>query len=159
MCAGFVKIVMSQEIKSRLQDDMKNAMRNKEKDRLIVIRSAIAMIKQREIDERIELDNTQVLAVLDKLVKQRRDSAQQFRDAKRLDLAEKEEWEMTVLQDYLPAALTKDELDQLIEEGISATGAQSIKEMGKVMGYIKPKAQGKADMSQVSAIIKHKLKG
>lgn len=148
---------MSQELKFRLQDDMKNAMRSKEKDRLVVIRSVIATIKQREIDEQIELDNTQVLAVLDKLVKQRRDSARQFRDAERLDLAEKEEWEMSVLQDYLPAALTEDELEQLIDEGISATGARSMKEMGKVMGYIKPRAQGKADMSQVSTLIKLKL--
>lgn len=148
---------MSQELKSRLQDDMKNAMRNREKDRLIVIRSVIATIKQREIDEQIELDNTQVLAVVDKLVKQRRDSAQQFRDAERVDLAEKEEWEMSVLQDYLPAALTEAELAQLIDEAISVTAARSMKDMGKVMAYIKPKAQGKADMSQVSALIKQKI--
>ncbi len=136
---------------------MKNAMRGKDKDRLIVIRSAIATIKQREIDEQIELDNTQVLQVIDKLVKQRRDSIQQFRDAERLDLAEKEEWEMTILQDYLPTALTEDELEQLVNEAISATSAQSMKDMGKVMAYIKPRAQGKADMSQVSAMIKQTL--
>ena len=148
---------MSQELKARLQDDMKNAMRSKEKERLVVIRSVIASIKQREIDDQIELDNTQVLAVIDKLVKQRRDSVQQFRDANREDLAEKEAWEMSVLQEYLPPALSEAELEVLINEAISATGAQSMKEMGKVMGYVKPKAQGKADMSQVSALIKQKL--
>ncbi|MCU7967501.1 MAG: GatB/YqeY domain-containing protein, partial [gamma proteobacterium symbiont of Bathyaustriella thionipta] len=101
---------MSQTLKSRLQDDMKNAMRAKEKDRLVVIRGTIAAVKQREIDERIELDDTQILAILDKLVKQRRDSAQQFRDAERLDLAEKEEMEMGILQEYLPVALTEAEI-------------------------------------------------
>ena len=136
---------------------MKIAMRNKEKERLVVIRSVIASIKQREIDDQTELDDTQVLAVLDKLVKQRRDSAQQYRDANRLDLAEKEEWEMSVLQEYLPQALTEAELIQLVEDGINATGAQSMKEMGKVMGFVKPKAQGRADMSQVSVLIKQKL--
>lgn len=148
---------MSQTLKSRLQDDMKHAMRAKEKERLVVIRGVIAAIKQREIDEQIELDDTQVLAVLDKLVKQRRDSAQQFRDADRLELAEKEEMEMAVLQEYLPTALTEEEITQLIEEAISATAAQSMKDMGKVMGTVKPKVQGRADMSQISALIKQKL--
>ncbi|NOQ79256.1 MAG: GatB/YqeY domain-containing protein [Gammaproteobacteria bacterium] len=148
---------MSQTLKSRLQDDMKNAMRAKEKDRLVVIRGTIAAVKQREIDERIELDDTQILAILDKLVKQRRDSAQQFRDADRLDLAEKEEMEMGILQEYLPVALTETEIAQLIDEAISTTGAQSMKEMGKVMGMLKPKVQGRADMSQVSTLIKQKL--
>lgn len=148
---------MDQELKSRLQDDMKTAMRAKEKDRLLVIRGVIAAIKQREIDEQIELDDPQVLAVLDKLVKQRRDSAQQFRDADRLDLADKEEMEMAILQEYLPTALSELEITQLIDEAISASGAQSMKDMGKVMGILKPKAQGRADMSQVSALIKQKL--
>ncbi|MCU7939601.1 MAG: GatB/YqeY domain-containing protein [gamma proteobacterium symbiont of Bathyaustriella thionipta] len=148
---------MSQTLKSRLQDDMKNAMRAKEKDRLVVIRGTIAAVKQREIDERIELDDTQILAILDKLVKQRRDSAQQFRDAERLDLAEKEEMEMGILQEYLPVALTEAEIAQLIDEAISTTGAQSMKEMGKVMGMLKPQVQGRADMSQVSTLIKQKL--
>lgn len=150
-------LTMDQELKSRLQDDMKTAMRAKEKDRLLVIRGVIAAIKQREIDEQIELDDTQVLAVLDKLVKQRRDSAQQFRDADRLDLADKEDMEMAILQEYLPTALTESEITQLIDEAISASGAQSMKDMGKVMGILKPKAQGRADMSQVSALIKQKL--
>ena len=148
---------MSQSLKSRLQDDMKNAMRAKEKDRLIVIRSIISAVKQREIDERIELDDSQVLAILDKLVKQRRDSAQQFRDADRLDLTEKEEMEMGILQEYLPVALTEAEIAQLIDDAISTTGAQSMKEMGKVMGILKPKVQGRGDMSQVSSLIKQRL--
>ena len=148
---------MSQTIKSRLQDDMKNAMRAKEKDRLVVIRGIIAAVKQREIDERIELDDSQVLAILDKLVKQRRDSAQQFRDADRLDLTEKEEMEMAILQEYLPVALTEAEIAQLIDDAISTTGAQSMKEMGKVMGILKPKVQGRGDMSQVSSLIKQRL--
>ena len=148
---------MSDNLKSRLQDDMKAAMRAKEKERLVVIRGVMAAIKQREIDEQIELDDTQILAVLDKLVKQRRDSAQQFRDADRVELAEKEEMEMTVLQEYLPAALTSEEITALIEEAVSATGAQSMQDMGKVMGNLKPKVQGRADMSEVSALIKQKL--
>ena len=148
---------MSQTLKSRLQDDMKNAMRAKEKDRLLVIRGTIAVVKQREIDEQIELDDSQILAILDKLVKQRRDSAQQFRDADRIDLAEKEEMEMGILQEYLPVALTEAEIAQLIEEAISTTGAQSMKDMGKVMGMLKPKVQGRGDMSQVSTLIKQRL--
>ena len=148
---------MAQEIKARLQDDMKAAMRAKEKDRLVVIRSVIAAVRQREIDERIELDNTQVLAVLDKLVKQRRDSSQQFRDAERFDLADKEDMEMGILQEYLPAALTEAEIARLIDDAVNAVNAESMKDMGKVMGMIKPKAQGRADMSQISALIKQKL--
>ena len=148
---------MSQTLKSDLTDAMKAAMRAKEKERLVVIRGVLAAIKQREIDEQIELDDTQVLAVLDKLVKQRKDSAQQFRDADRMDLAEKEEMEMKVLQEFLPAALSAEEIARLIDDAVSATGAQSMKDMGKVMGLLKPQVQGRADMSQVSALLKQKL--
>ncbi len=149
---------MTQEaLKSRLQEEMKNAMRAKEKERLLVIRGVLAAIKQREIDERIELDDTQVLLVLDKLVKQRRDSEQQFRDAQRADLADKEAAEMKVLQEFLPMALTEAEIAQMIDDAVSTTGAESMKDMGKVMGIIKPKAQGRADMSQISSLIKQKL--
>ncbi len=148
---------MSQTLKSDLTDAMKAAMRAKEKERLVVIRGVLAAIKQREIDEQIELDDTQVLAVLDKLVKQRKDSAQQFRDADRLDLAEKEEMEMKVLQEFLPAALSAEAIAQLIDDAVSSTGAQSMKDMGKVMGLLKPQVQGRADMSEVSALIKQKL--
>jgi len=148
---------MSQTLKSRLQDDMKTAMRAKDKERLIVIRGTIAAVKQREIDEQTELDDTRILAIVDKLVKQRRDSARQFRDANRLDLAEKEEMEMGILQEYLPTALTEAELAQLIDDTISTAGAQSMKEMGKVMALLKPQVQGRADMSQISNLIKQKL--
>ena len=148
---------MSQTLKSRLQDDMKTAMRARDKERLVVIRGTIAAVRQREIDEQIELDDTLVLAIIDKLVKQRRDSARQFRDADRLDLAEKEEMEMGILQEYLPVALTEAELSQLIDTAVSSADAQSMKDMGKVMGILKPQVQGRADMSQVSALIKQKL--
>ncbi len=148
---------MSQTLKTRLQDDMKSAMRAKAKDRLLVIRGTLAVIKQREIDERIELDDTQILAILDKLVKQRRDSAQQFRDADRMDLVEKEEMELGILQEYLPTALTEDEITQLIDQAIKASGAEAMKDMGKVMGLLKPKIQGRGDMSQVSSLIKQRL--
>ncbi len=148
---------MSQTLKSRLQDDMKTAMRAKDKERLVVIRGTIAAVKQREIDEQIGLDDVQILAILDKLVKQRRDSAQQFRAADRLDLAEKEEMEMGILQEYLPRALSTTEIAQLIDEAINSSGAQSMKEMGKVMALLKPKVQGRADMSQISSLIKQKL--
>jgi len=148
---------MSQGLKSRLQDDMKDAMRAKAKGRLIVIRGVMAAIKQREVDERIELDDSQILAILDKLVKQRRDSIQQFGDAERFDLVEKEEMEMTVLQEYLPAALSEQEIAQLIDDAVNSTGAESMKDMGKVMGLLKPQIQGRGDMSQVSALIKQKL--
>ena len=148
---------MSQTLKSDLTDAMKAAMRAKEKERLVVIRGVLAAIKQREIDEQIELDDTQVLAVLDKLVKQRKDSAQQFRDADRIDLAEKEEMEMKVLQEFLPAALSAEEIARLIDDAVSSTGAKSMKDMGKVMGLLKPQVQGRADMSEVSALIKQQL--
>ncbi len=151
---------MTQELqilKIRLQEEMKDAMRAKAKERLVVIRGVLAAIKQREIDEQIELDDTQVLAILDKLVKQRRDSSQQFRAAERADLADKEDREMEVLQEFLPAALTEAEIIQMIDEAVTATGAESMKDMGKVMGIIKSKAQGRADMSQISGLIKQKL--
>ncbi len=148
---------MSQTLKLDLTDAMKAAMRAKEKERLVVIRGVLAAIKQREIDEQIELDDTQVLAVLDKLVKQRKDSAQQFRDADRIDLAEKEEMEMKVLQEFLPAALSAEEIARLIDDAVSSTGAKSMKDMGKVMGLLKPQVQGRADMSEVSALIKQQL--
>ena len=144
-------------LKQEIAEHLKAAMRSGDIKRRDTIRLLQAAIKQREIDEQIELDDTQILAVLDKLVKQRRDSAQQFRDADRLDLAEKEEMEMEMLQAYLPAALTQEEITQLIDDAISATDAQSMKEMGKVMGIVKSKVQGRADMSEVSALIKQKL--
>ena len=146
-------------LKQKLTEDMKTAMRAKDKPRLGVIRLALAAIKQREVDERIELDETQVLAVIDKMVKQRRDSAQQYKDANRPELEEQENFEIAVLQEYLPAALDEAELDALISKAITDSGAGSLKEMGKVMGIIKPQAQGRADMGAVSQRIKALLGG
>ncbi len=144
-------------LKERITDDMKSAMRAGEKDRLGAIRMILAAIKQREVDERIVLDDSQVLAVLDKIVKQRRESITQFESGGRADLVAKETAELAVVQKYLPAQLTDAELDALISEAIAATGAASVKDMGKVMGLVKGKAQGRADMSALSARVKQKL--
>jgi uncharacterized protein len=138
---------------------MKAAMRSGEKERLGTIRMITAAIKQREVDERINLDDSQVLAVLEKMIKQRKESLEQFQAGNRQDLADKESAEITLLQSYMPAQLSGAELDALINEAVSATGATSIKDMGKVMGLIKAKAQGRADMSAVGAKIKAKLGG
>ncbi len=148
---------MSDSLKERLSASMKEAMRSKDKERLATIRLIQAAIKQREVDERIELDDAQVLQVLDKMVKQRRDSISQFSDAGRTDLVAKEESELLVIQEYLPEALSEEEIAALVAEAIAATGASSVKDMGKVMGYVKPKAQGRADMGAVSGLIKAQL--
>ena len=144
-------------LKDRLTEDMKNAMRAGEKERLATIRLALAAIKQREVDERISLDDTQVLAVLEKMIKQRREASTQFAAGKRPDLVAKENSEIVVIQAYLPAQLAEAELDTLISEAIAASGATSIKDMGKVMAAVKPKVQGRADLGAVSARIKQKL--
>ncbi len=136
---------------------MKAAMRSGDKPRLGVIRLVLAAIKQREVDERIELNDEQVLLVLDKMVKQRRESLAQFKQAGRDDLAEQEAYEIGVLQDFLPEALSEEEISAMISEAIKQTEAASIRDMGKVMGIIKPKMQGRADMSAVSAVIKQQL--
>jgi hypothetical protein len=136
---------------------MKAAMRSKDKPRLGVVRLALAAIKQREVDERIELDDAQVLAVLDKMVKQRRDSVKQYEDAGRQELADQESYEIGVLQEYLPAALDDAEIDALIKAAIGSTGAESMKDMGKVMGVVRPQVQGRADMGAVSEKIKQQL--
>lgn len=147
------------ELKSRINDDMKAAMRAKEKDRLGVIRLIMAAIKQREVDERIELDDTQVLAVLDKMVKQRRDSIDQYTNAGRDELAAKEQAEVEIIQQYLPAELSDGELDQLIQECVSEVGASGMQDMGKVMAALKPKVQGRADMGKVSQKVKAAVSG
>ena len=136
---------------------MKAAMKSGDKRRLGIIRLILAAIKQREVDERIELDDTQVLLVLDKMVKQRRDSVEQFEKAGRTELADQEKFEIGVIQEYLPAQLSEDEISALITEAITATGAESMKDMGKVMGMLKPKLQGRADMGAVSGLIKQNL--
>jgi uncharacterized protein YqeY len=146
-------------LKERITDDMKAAMRSGEKERLGVIRMITAAIKQREVDERITLDDAQVLSVLDKMIKQRKESLVQFQAGNRQDLVDKEAAEITLLQGYLPSQLSDAEIDVLIQDAIAATGAASIKDMGKVMAVIKGKAQGRADMAAVGAKIKAKLGG
>lgn len=134
-------------------------MRAGEKERLGVIRMITSAIKQREVDERITLDDAQVISVIEKMIKQRREAVAQFQAGQRADLVAKENAEIALLQGYLPQQLTESELDALIVEAIAATGATSVKDMGKVMGIIKSKAQGRADMAAVGAKIKAKLGG
>ena len=138
---------------------MKNAMRSGQKDTLATIRLVLSAIKQREVDERIQLDDAQVLSVLEKMIKQRKESITQFEAGARPDLVAKESAEITVLQAYMPAQLSDADLDALIAEAIASTGASSIKDMGKVMGIVKTKAQGRADMGAVGARIKARLSG
>jgi uncharacterized protein len=144
-------------LKERIQEDMKGAMRSGDKDRLGTVRLIMAAVKQREVDERITLDDTQVVSVLEKMGKQRRESMAQFQAGGRADLVAKENAELTIINAYMPAPLAGDELDALINQAISETGAASIKDMGKVMGIIKAKAQGRADMAAVGARIKARL--
>ena len=144
-------------LKDRITEDMKTAMRAGEKDRLGTLRLALAAIKQREVDERVTLDDTQVLGVLEKMIKQRREAIAQFQTGGRADLVAKESAEITVIQTYLPEQMSEAELDALIGEAIKASGAASVKDMGKVMAIVKPKAQGRADMGALSARIKQKL--
>ena len=146
-------------LKERITEDMKTAMRSGEKDRLAVIRLLQAAIKQREVDERIVLDDAQVTSVLEKMIKQRKESIVAFEKGSRADLVAKETAEIVVLTPYLPAQLSEADLDALIAEAIASTGAASIKDMGKVMGIVKAKAAGKADMGAVGARIKAKLGG
>ncbi|WPL17027.1 hypothetical protein Thiowin_02012 [Thiorhodovibrio winogradskyi] len=144
-------------LKQRLQDDMKAALKAGNKDRLGTIRLINAAIKQREVDERIALDDVQVLAVLEKMLKQRRDSVTQYRDAGREDLAVKEEAEILICQEYLPDPLSEAEIDACIDAAMAETGATSMRDMGKVMGLVKPQMQGRADIGQVSSRIKQRL--
>jgi len=144
-------------LKTQLTDDMKAAMKSGDKDRLGVIRLVNAAIKQREVDERIELDDTQVLAVLEKMLKQRRDSVSQFEAAARQDLADKEKFEIGVIQHYLPAQMTAEEVEAAIAAAVAESGATSAKDMGKVMGLVKPKVAGRTDMGKLSELVKAKL--
>jgi uncharacterized protein YqeY len=146
-------------LKERITEDMKAAMRASEKERLSTIRMVQAAIKQREVDERILLDDTQVIAVLEKMVKQRKESIVQFEQGGRQDLADKEKAEIVLLQAYLPSPLSDADVDALIKDAIASTGATSVKDMGKVMGVVKSKAAGRADMGAVSARIKAALSG
>jgi len=144
-------------LKERLVDDMKSAMRAKEKDRLMTVRTILAAIKQQEVDTREDVDEAGVLAILDKQSKQRRESIAQFSKAGRDDLVAQEELELGFIQEYLPEPLSDDEVQSLIKEAIDATGAESMKDMGKVMAHIKPRAQGRADMGKISGLIKAAL--
>ena len=146
-------------LKARITEEMKAAMRSGEKDRLSLIRMLQAGIQQREVDERIQLDDAQVLAVIDKMIKQRRESVTQFQAGKRADLVAKESAEIAWLMEYLPAQLGDAEVEAMIREAIAATGASSMKDMGKVMGWLKPKAQGRTDIGALSARIKAALDG
>ena len=147
----------SEGLKQRIESDMKDAMRAKDKERLGTIRLILAAIKQREVDERITLSNTDILAVLDKMVKQRRDSIAQFEQAGRQELANKEAAEVTVIQKYMPAALSEDEVDTMIADAIANSGAASPQDIGKIMALLKPQLQGRADMGLVSRKVKEKL--
>jgi len=145
------------EIKNRINDDVKAAMRSKDKERLGALRLIQAAFKQKEVDERIELSDEQTLAILDKMAKQHRDSIEQFKKADRDDLVEVEQKELKIIEEYLPAQLSEDEINSFIENAISKTGADSIKDMGKVMGVLKGELQGRADMGKVSGLIKARL--
>jgi len=144
-------------LKEKITQDMKDAMKAGEKERLGVIRLILSALKQREVDERIVLDDSQILSVLDKMLKQRRESVAQFTQGNRKDLADKEEAEIKIIQAYMPAQLSEAELDQLVTAAVAESGAATVKDMGKVMAILKPKVAGKADMSAVSAKIKAKL--
>jgi len=144
-------------MQDRLKDEMKQAMRNREKSRLGVIRLIMSAIKQKQVDERIVLDDGQVIVVLDKMLKQRRESIRQYRDAGRNELAEVEEAEILVIQGFLPQPLSADEINGMVQAAIAECSASSIKDMGKVMGILKPAMLGRADMSVVSVKIKELL--
>jgi uncharacterized protein YqeY len=144
-------------LKARIQEDIKTAMRAHERERLAVLRLVSAAIKQKEVDERIELDDTQVLAVLDKMVKQRRESLEQYEKAGREDLAATERYELDLIQEYLPEALGENELAELIQAVIAETGASSIRDMGAVMNALRSQVQGRADMKAVSQAVKAQL--
>ncbi len=143
----------------RIQDDVKAAMKAKDKARLGVLRLVTAAIKQKEVDDRTELNDDQVIAVLEKMVKQRKDSIAQYEQAGRTELAEQEAFEIGIIQEYLPEPLTEAEISALIDQAIQETGAAGMQDMGKVMGWLKPRLSGRADMGQVSQTIKQRLSG
>ena len=145
------------QLKKRITDDMKLAMKAKDKQALKAIRMILGAIKQKEVDDRIELDDGQVLAVIQKMVKQRKDSISQFSDAGRTDLVEVEEAELVIINSYMPEQLTDEEVSAAVDKVITDSGADSMKDMGKLMGILKGQLDGKADMGQVSSLIKEKL--
>jgi uncharacterized protein YqeY len=148
---------MNTSLKQRIQEDMKTALRMQEKQRLGVVRLILAAIKQVEVDERIEVDDTRISQILNKMIKQRRDSIAQYDQAKRVDLADQERLEVDIIQTYLPEPLNEADVDRLLSEVITKLGATSVKDMGKVMAELKERLQGRADMTQISAKIKERL--
>jgi len=150
---------MASQLKQRILEDVTACMRARDKERLATLRLVTASIKQLEVDSRQELDDPGVLSVLEKMLKQRRDSLEQYTDAGRQDLADQESYEITVIEAYMPAALPAAELDSLVDAAIAEAGATSMRDMGKVMGLLKPRVQGRADMGAVSGAVKQKLSG
>lgn len=148
---------MTTSLKQQIQDDMKTALRAHDKQRLGVVRLILAAIKQVEVDERVELDDTRITQILNKMIKQRRDSIAQYDQAKRDDLADQERLEVKIIQTYLPEPLSEADIDRMVSEAITKVGATSVKEMGKVMAELKDRLQGRADMTQISAKIKARL--
>lgn len=146
-------------LKEQILDDVKAAMKAKQKSRLGTLRLITAAIKQREVDERTELDDIQVLAILEKMIKQRRDSIKQYESAGRLELAEQEKSEIAIIETYMPAGLSDDEISAMVDNAIAETNASGMRDMGKVMGLLKPRMQGRADMGKVSGLVKQKLAG
>ena len=144
-------------IKTQISNDVKDAMRSKDKDRLAALRLILAAFKQKEVDDRIELSDEQSISILNKMAKQHRDSIEQFGQANRDDLIKKEQLELDIIESYLPEKLSEEEVNLLIDEAISETGANSVKDMGKVIGLLKGKLQGQADMGEVSRLIRGKL--
>lgn len=144
-------------LKQRVLEDIRSSMKAGDKPRVAALRLIAAAVKQREVDERIELDDEQMVAVLDKMAKQRRESIEQFRQAARDDLVAQETYELDLIQQYLPAALAEDELAALIATAIGETGAASVRDMGKVMGWLKPRVQGRTDMGSLSSLVKARL--
>ncbi|MCB1692192.1 MAG: GatB/YqeY domain-containing protein [Pseudomonadales bacterium] len=150
---------MSSEIKSRIDNDVKDAMRARDKQRLGTLRLITAELKRVEVDERIELDDTRVLAILDKMSKQRKDSLAQYEQAGRQDLADQESFELDVIKEYMPSAMSEAELEAAVAGAIASTGASTMKDMGQVMAALRPAVQGRADMGAVSNLVKQRLSG
>jgi len=144
-------------LKQQISEDMKNAMRAKDSARLGAVRLLLAAIKQKEVDERIELDDAAVIAIVEKLLKQRKDSASQYQAAGRMDLADQEKFEIGVLNAYMPKAMSAEEVAALIQQAVTETGAASARDMGKVIAWLKPKLAGRADMGAVSGLVKNAL--
>ena len=146
-------------LREQLNEDIKTAMKAREADKLGALRLMLSAVKQREVDERITLDDAGVIGVVEKMIKQRKDSIAQFEKAARQDLVDKEKYEVSVLEGYLPKQLSQAEVEAIVAEAVASTGAQSAADMGKVMGMVKPRLAGRADMGKVSALVKQKLAG